>query len=88
MKGIFKKVSFSAHYLANELKQKFGKRVLGPEAPGIARIRNYYHQKILLKFEREASISKAKEILQKELQAFAANEEHKSIRLGIDVDPL
>ena len=82
-----KKVKEGAEYLANQLKQKFGSRVLGPEAPGIARVRNYYHQKILLKFEKEASIAKAKRILKENLQAFASNETYKSIRVGIDVDP-
>ncbi len=83
-----KKVKEGSEYFANQLKRKFGGRVLGPEAPGIARIRNYYHQKILLKFEKEASIAKAKMILKDNLQAFASNETYKSIRVGVDVDPI
>lgn len=77
-----------AVFLAGRLKQKFGSRVLGPEAPGIARIRNYYHQKIMLKFEKEASVAKAKEILRTEIESFTVNESYKSIRVGIDVDPM
>jgi len=83
-----KKVLEGANYIASQLKQKFGSRVLGPEAPGVARVRNYYHQKILMKFEKEASIAKAKMILKDNLQAFASNEAYKSIRVGVDVDPI
>ena len=78
----------AAQHLAKSLKQRFGDRILGPEAPGIARIRNFYHQNILLKLEKEASIKKSKEILQAELQLFAVHELYKSIRVVVDVDPV
>src|SRR5690606_17731612 len=53
-----------ANRLATALRQQFGERVLGPEQPLVGRIRTYYIQSILLKFERSSvSISKAKEAL-------------------------
>lgn len=82
------KLHAAAHHLARELKKKFGDRVLGPEEPGIARIRNYYHQNIMLKIEKQASPKKAKEILNKQLEAFAVHKDYKSVRVGIDVDPM
>ena len=82
------KLNASADRLANELKAVFGPRVLGPEFPGIARVRNYYLKNILLKIEKEASITKAKEILSQKLNEFSADKSNKSIRLGIDVDPM
>jgi len=82
------KLHAAAHHLARELKKKFGDRVLGPEEPGIARIRNYYHQNIMLKLEKQASPKKAKEILNKQLEAFAVHKDYKSVRVGIDVDPM
>jgi len=82
------KLHAAAHHLARELKKKFGDRVLGAEEPGIARIRNYYHQNIMLKLEKQASPKKAKEILNKQLEAFAVHKDYKSVRVGIDVDPM
>lgn len=64
------------------------KIVLFLEEPGIARIRNYYHQNIMLKLEKNASPKKAKEILKKQLEAFAVHKDYKSVRVGIDVDPM
>ena len=53
-----------AFYLGNELRKHFNDRVIGPEVPLISRIRNYYIQTIMLKFERDTiSIQKAKTII-------------------------
>ncbi|MEQ8908012.1 MAG: primosomal protein N' [Vicingaceae bacterium] len=78
----------AAHELAKLMKQTFGKRVLGPEEPSIARIRNYYHQNIMLKLEKAASIPKSKELLNSILQDFQTKKENRAVRIGIDVDPV
>lgn len=83
-----RKLEEAAQHLGRALKAKFGKRVLGPEAPGVARVRNFYHQNILFKIEQKASIKKAKEILRKELHLFAVHDTYKSVRVVIDVDPV
>ncbi|KAA3652452.1 MAG: primosomal protein N' [Bacteroidetes bacterium] len=77
-----------ANHLTSVLREKFGTRILGPEAPGIARVRNFYHQNILLKIEKEASIKKSKSLLKMAIQDFAIHSAYKSIRVVIDVDPL
>jgi primosomal protein N' (replication factor Y) len=82
------KLHAAAHHLAGEMKKKFGNRVLGPEEPGIARIRNFYHQNIMLKLEKKASTKKVKEILKVQLEAFNVHSEYKSVRVGVDVDPM
>ncbi len=74
--------------LVKRLRQKFGKRVLGPEFPIVARIKNLYHKNILLKVERTASVSKAKQILLEELDEFQQLNEFKAIRIQLDVDPM
>lgn len=83
-----KKLLEGANYLGRELTAKFGTRILGPEAPGIARIRNFYHQNIMLKLEKEASVKKSKLILKQSIQNFAVHSDYKSIRVIIDVDPV
>ena len=48
---------------SNMLRQVFAHRVLGPEAPMIARVQNLHIRQIVLKMENEASMSKVKNIL-------------------------
>ncbi len=81
-------VNESAKYFAAELKHHFGKRVLGPEFPIVARVRNLYHKNILLKIERDASALQAKKIVAELLVNFKVNPDFKSVRVQMDVDPM
>ena len=73
---------------AKILKSQFGDRILGPQAPMISRIRNYYIQTILIKVEKEGvSIHKIKEALHKILVDFEAVPANKGVLMHIDVDP-
>jgi primosomal protein N' (replication factor Y) len=74
--------------LADKLKEKFGKRVLGPEFPVVARIKNFYLKNILIKIEREASFSKAKSIIHELIDDFYTHSEFKSVKIFADVDPM
>jgi primosomal protein N' (replication factor Y) len=77
-----------AEYLANELRKHFGDRVIGPEAPLINRIRNYYIKSIMLKFERDAiSIVKAKAIIRDVITQFQTTKLSKGSIIQPDVDP-
>ncbi len=82
------KLLLIASSLAKILRSQFGDRVLGPEAPIISRIRNYYIQTILLKVEREGvSVQKIKEALQQILVNFDSLPANKGVYMHIDVDP-
>ena len=48
---------------SNMLRQVFAHRVLGPEAPMVARVQNLYIRQIVLKMENAASMVKVKKIL-------------------------
>lgn len=72
----------------DELKKKFGNRVLGPEFPVISRIKNLYHKNVLIKIEREASIGKVREYITTIKNNFSAFSDYKSIRITTDVDPM
>jgi len=77
-----------AEYLAKELRKHFGDRVIGPEAPLINRIRNYYIKSIMLKFERDAiSIVKAKAIIRDVITQFQTTKLSKGSIIQPDVDP-
>lgn len=78
----------SSNRLAMALRQQFGERVLGPEQPLVGRIRTYYLQTILLKFERSSvSISKAKEALRGIMLEYNSDKLNKGSFLQVDVDP-
>jgi primosomal protein N' (replication factor Y) len=81
-------VNLASKYIADNLKQHFGKRVLGPEFPLVSRIRNLYHKTILLKIEREGSVVQAKKIISDLLVQFKSTPDFKSVRIQIDVDPM
>ncbi|MGZ4056047.1 MAG: replication restart helicase PriA [Bacteroidia bacterium] len=81
-------VNVAAKYLADALKHHFAKRVLGPEFPIVSRIRNLYHKNILLKIERDASVNQVKKIVSELLIKFRSNNNYKSVRVQIDVDPM
>ena len=71
------------------LRQTFGNRVLGPEAPPVARVQQYYIRQVVLKMEMEASMTKVKKILRDLYeQMLTLDSRMKTIRLHYDVDPV
>jgi len=75
-------------YLAIELRRHFGDRVIGPEFPLIARLRNYYIRSIMLKFERDGiSVNKAKSIIRDVITQFQTTKLSKGSVIQPDVDP-
>jgi len=81
-------VNASSKFLADQLKQHFQKRVLGPEFPLVSRVRNLYHKNILLKIERDASVAQVKKVVNDLLIQFKINKDYKSVRVQMDVDPM
>lgn len=77
----------AANVLAQILKQKLGERVIGPEAPGVSRIRNFYLRQILIKFEREISMKQVKEFIQQAIQVIRTDPKFKGVVIAADVDP-
>ncbi len=80
-------LNYFADILGHDLKEVFGKRVLGPEFPIISQVQLWYIKTILIKIERERPSVKAKQLI---LDAIARLEKEKgvsSLKIGIDVDP-
>lgn len=78
-----------AQQYAAQLRQTFGQRVLGPEAPVISRVKNMYIQQIMLKIEREASTQEVRRLLlliQQQMQQDI--QEMGRIAFYYDVDPV
>jgi primosomal protein N' (replication factor Y) len=78
----------AADLLANYIRKTFGSRILGPEYPAVARIRNMFQKRILMKIELKASPSKVKEALRQQVDLFFKEYPLKGFRLVIDVDPV
>ena len=80
-------LEFGAAVLAKKFQDIFKDRVLGPEVPPVGRVRNFYLKNIRIKFERDASPKKVKQIIQEKIDLFLADHDFRSIRVAIDVDP-
>jgi primosomal protein N' (replication factor Y) len=78
-----------AIYLGKELRNHFGEeRVMGPQVPLISRIRNYYIQSIMLKFEKDGvSINKVKTTIRDIITQFQTTQLSKGSIVQPDVDP-
>ncbi|WP_461486750.1 replication restart helicase PriA, partial [Pedobacter sp.] len=80
-------LNLAAQTLAVNLRAQLGKRVLGPEQPLVARVRNYYIKQIILKIERTAAIQKVKTVLLDTIKDFNSQKDFRSVITQIDVDP-
>ena len=78
----------AAREFAAILRQKLGKRVLGPEYPLISRIKNLYLKNILVKLERDHTLNEHKNDIRKAISDFRTLGNYKPVRIQIDVDPL
>lgn len=77
----------AANALAEMLRERFGKRVLGPAPPPVDRVRGEYLIGILLKVEAGASMARARGILSDALGATAKHPDYKGVTMVCDVDP-
>jgi primosomal protein N' (replication factor Y) len=78
------------HYsdiLGRDLKELFGKRVLGPESPVISQVQLWYIKTILIKIEREKPQGKAKQLIVEAIERIEKERGASSLKIAIDVDP-
>lgn len=74
---------------SNLLRQVFGSRVLGPEAPMVARVQTLFIRQIMLKMETQASMIKVKKILRDLYEQMVhLDSRMKGTILYYDVDPV
>ena len=81
------KLNDSAHMFADALRESFGSRVLGPEFPGVPRVRNRYINQLYIKVEISSSIKKVKYMLEDHIVVFKQNKLNSGVQVYIDVDP-
>tara|TARA_X000000950_G_C13671804_1_gene560282 strand:- start:526 stop:798 length:273 start_codon:yes stop_codon:yes gene_type:complete len=73
--------------LAQSMRTVFKHRILGPEYPVVDRVKGYFQKQILVKLERELSYSDAKEKLNSFINLLLIQDNFKSGKVKIDVDP-
>lgn len=83
----YSKTNEAADWFAKALGNVFREKVLGPEFPPVARIRNEYYKNILLKIPPQQSLRKTKEYIHKILNSFSAIGGWRGVRVIINVDP-
>ena len=77
-----------AQAMAQKLRAIFGRRVLGPDRPPVARVQALYIRRLVLKVEVTASMSRARQRLREVQAAMASEENWHSITIYYDVDPV
>ena len=77
----------AADVLASELRQTMKNRVLGPEYPMVTRVRNLFIKQIIVKVERGPEFARLRRALQIHINAFEGDQEFKSVKVSVDVDP-
>lgn len=76
-----------ADKLGNDLKNSFGKRILGPEFPVISQVQSMYIKNILIKIEKEKSLAKAKDLIREAVGRLEKERGAGGVRISVDVDP-
>lgn len=82
----FDKLKEGSMWLYQVMQQNLGIPVLGPEEPGINRIRNEYIRTILIKIPQNSSIINTKKTIQKILNSFEVIPQYRTIKVSINVD--
>ncbi|MBQ3148089.1 MAG: primosomal protein N' [Alistipes sp.] len=75
-----------ATQLSERLREKFGRRVVGPVSPPIDRLRGEYIIHLMIKIENGRSMARARELLGEAMRGISSRSEYKTVKILIDVD--
>jgi len=78
----------AAAKLAEMLKPKFGRYLLGPEYPNVSRVKNLFLKNILLKISKGVKGQELKTEACHQIELFKQLQDFKSVRVVLDVDPM
>ena len=80
-------VSTAATELAGRMRQVFGKRVLGPDKPAVARVKQLHIRKIVLKVETAADYRRVRTALRTIQAQLMTDKRYSQLQIYFDVDP-
>jgi len=81
-------VGAAANEMGRQLRQWFGERVLGPDKPAIARVKNMSIRKIVVKLENGLPAARVRQYLLAAREQLLRNAGYSSLQVHFDVDPL
>jgi primosomal protein N' (replication factor Y) len=81
-------VQTAATELGNQLHQWFGGRVLGPDKPSVAKVKQQNIRKLVLKLENGLDMKKVRKYLLLAQSQILADKRYSSLQVYYDVDPL
>ncbi len=81
------KVNEAAKIMAEWLREKLNKRVLGPEKPAVGRVKDYYIKTIIVKIERGKEFNSFKQFVRETIDKFNTDTSLRSTKVDCDVDP-
>jgi primosomal protein N' (replication factor Y) len=82
----FDKLKEGSVWLYQVIQQNLKIPVLGPEEPGINRIRNEYIRTIMIKIPQDYSILNTKKTIQKIMNSFEVIPQYRAIKVTVNVD--
>ena len=74
--------------IGRHMREIFDERILGPDLPPVAKVKQLYIRKIVLKVENGLSQYKINEVLKNIQQAYCEQPRYRSIVMYYDIDPL
>ena len=81
-------VESASIYMGSLLRQWFGERVLGPDKPGISKVKTLHIRKIVLKLENGIDLNLVRDYLQRAQKQIMQDKQYASLQIFFDVDPL
>ncbi|MBR1468764.1 MAG: primosomal protein N' [Prevotella sp.] len=78
----------AAVFMGSILRQWFGDRVLGPDKPGISKVKTLHIRKIVLKLENGIDLRRVREYLRLAQQKIMQDKRFAALQIFFDVDPL
>lgn len=81
------KLNKAADMLAKILRQVFKENFLGPEYPVVSRVKNLYIKQMIIKMNKDLNSTKVKDFVKNTIEEFKRNNEFKSVKIQVDVDP-
>ncbi|MBO5809795.1 MAG: primosomal protein N' [Bacteroidales bacterium] len=82
------KLNKAADELARAFRYAFKDNVLGPEYPIVSRVKNLYIKQMIIKINKDLYSNKVKDFIKGTIENFKHNNEFKSVKIQIDVDPI
>jgi primosomal protein N' (replication factor Y) len=78
----------ASRWLADQLKKSLCDRVLGPQVPSVARVKNRFIQQIVVKIPKEnAKVNATKNLIQSARETALAHAAWRAVRIDVVVDP-